>query len=140
TTGVFCRPSCGSRRPLRKNVRFFSTVAEASRAGFRACKRCRPDVDADPALTLYHEVKRKIDTSGGESITLDSLARLTGASPTRIHRAFKRALGLSPKQYLDARRGEMLRKELRSGSSVTRATIDAGYGSSSRVHDRAREV
>ncbi|HEY6219007.1 MAG TPA: bifunctional DNA-binding transcriptional regulator/O6-methylguanine-DNA methyltransferase Ada [Gemmatimonadaceae bacterium] len=139
TTGVFCRPSCGSRRPLQKNVRFFDDTAGAREAGFRPCKRCKPE-SADSSATLAAEIKRLIDTSVDGSITLGTLAKRTGATPTRIQRTFKRATGLSPKEYQEARRGARLRGKLRAGHSVTRATIDAGYSSTSRLHDRAPEM
>jgi AraC family transcriptional regulator, regulatory protein of adaptative response / methylated-DNA-[protein]-cysteine methyltransferase len=139
TTGVFCRPSCGSRRALRKNVRFFRSADDAASAGFRPCKRCRPTVE-DAAPKLVTEIRRLIDGSGDAALTLDVLARKTGATPTRVQRAFKRVTGMSPKEYQDARRGERLRHHLRTGASVSRATIEAGYGSTSRVHDRAGEV
>src|SRR5438067_2397471 len=104
TTGVFCRPSCGSRRPLRQNVRFFATTAEAKSAGIRACKRCKPG-EIDSTARLFEEVRALVDRSGDVPLTLDVLARKTGATPTRIHRTFKRATGMSPKEYQDARRG-----------------------------------
>lgn len=139
TTRVFCRPSCGARRPLRKNVRFFDSPDDAARAGFRACKRCKP-ATVDDGASLSGEVRRLIEAAGDTALTLDALARKTGATPTRIQRTFKRATGMSPKEFQDARRGERLRKHLRAGHSVTRATIDAGYASTSRLHHRAPEV
>src|SRR4051812_3454905 len=139
TTGVFCRPSCGSRRPLQKNVRFFDDTREARQAGFRPCKRCKPE-SVDVSAALAAEVKRLIDDTPDEAITLETLAKRTTATPTRIQRSFKRATGLSPKEYQDAQRGARLRRKLRDGQSVTRATIDAGYSSTSRLHDRAAEM
>jgi len=139
TTGVFCRPSCGSRRPLRQNVRFFDSPAGAVRAGFRACKRCKPTTP-DNGASLIKDVRRLIDAAGDATVTLGTLARNTGASPTRIQRTFKRATGMSPKEFQDARRGERLRKHLRAGHSVTRATLDAGYTSTSRLHHQAGEA
>ena len=139
TTGVFCRPSCGSRRPLRKNVSFFDSPSDAVGAGYRACKRCSP-ATVDRANQLLDEVRRLIDAAGEVAVTLDTLARKTGATPTRIQRAFKRATGMSPKEYQDARRGKRLREQLRAGHSVSRATIEAGYGSTSRLHHRAGDV
>jgi AraC family transcriptional regulator of adaptative response/methylated-DNA-[protein]-cysteine methyltransferase len=137
TTGVFCRPSCGSRRPLRGNVRFFDSADDAAAAGYRPCKRCRP-VEADHANALARQIRTLIDQSP-EGATLEQLARKTGATPTRVHRAFRRATGLSPKEYQDARRSGALRDRLRAGDSVTRAGIEAGYASTSRVH-RASKV
>jgi AraC family transcriptional regulator of adaptative response/methylated-DNA-[protein]-cysteine methyltransferase len=120
-------------------VHFFATPDEAMRAGFRACKRCKP-TSIDESTLLANEVCRVIEAAGEDAVTLDTLARRTGATPTRIQRAFKRATGLSPKEYQDAHRGERLRKHLRDGQNVTRATIDAGYRSTSRVHDQAGRV
>jgi AraC family transcriptional regulator of adaptative response/methylated-DNA-[protein]-cysteine methyltransferase len=137
TTGVFCRPSCGSRRPLRRNVRFFPSNAEASAAGFRACKRCRP-LDADDATLLARRIRELIEAAP-EGITLQELARRTSTTTTRVHRAFRGATGMSPKEFQDARRQGTLRKRLRAGDSVTRAAIEAGYASTSRVH-RASET
>jgi AraC family transcriptional regulator, regulatory protein of adaptative response / methylated-DNA-[protein]-cysteine methyltransferase len=91
-------------------------------------------------MMLADEVRSLIAAAGEDAVTLDALARKTGATPTRIQRTFKRATGLSPKEYQDARRGERLRKHLRDGRSVTRATIDAGYRSTSRVHDQSSRV
>ena len=139
TTRVFCRPSCGSRRPLRKNVRFFDSPPDAIAAGYRACKRCKP-ATVDNTNELFAAVRHLIDMSGEVAVTLDVLARKTGATPTRIQRAFKRATGMSPKEYQDARRGERLRGQLRAGRSVSVATIEAGYSSTSRLHLRAGEV
>jgi AraC family transcriptional regulator, regulatory protein of adaptative response / methylated-DNA-[protein]-cysteine methyltransferase len=139
TTGVFCRPSCGARRPRRQNVRFFATTDDATSAGFRACKRCKP-TEIDSTVKLFEQVRALVDRSGDVPMTLDALARETGATPTRVHRTFKRATGMSPKEYQDARRGERLRNELRAGHSVSRATVEAGYGSTSRLHHRAGDV
>src|SRR3954462_14862783 len=107
TTGVFCLPSCGSRRPLRRNVRFFTSTGDATAAGFRACKRCRP-LEGDATAILAREIRDLMEASP-DGITLHELARRTGTTTTRVHRVFKRATGLSPKEFQDARRNAKLR-------------------------------
>lgn len=136
TTGIYCRPSCGSRRPLQRNVRFFPAPPDAARAGFRACKRCRPD-DSPPTSDLADRVRQILDHRPGESLSLRAIASQAGCTASQVARAFSKATGLTPREYQDARRAERFRTELSSGRSVTRATIEAGYGSSSRVHDTA---
>lgn len=140
TTGVYCRPSCPSRRPKRDNVAFFSSVEAAERAGFRACRRCRPN----RARTPDNDVERArdyIDAHIGdladERITLELLGETVGLSPYHLQRKFKETLGLTPAQYIRARKSERLKTELKRGETVSRATYGAGYGSSSRVYDDA---
>lgn len=140
TTGVFCRPSCPARRPLRKNVRFYETPAEAERDGLRPCRRCRPLEAADGARTRrIEELCRYIREScdGGEPVTLEALARHAGMSASHLQRSFRAAVGVTPRQYVEACRLETLKRGLRAGGSVTSAIYDAGFGSSSRVYERA---
>lgn len=138
TTGVFCRPSCRSRRPLRKNVRFFLTMDQARQAGLRPCLRCRPSTERDPDLELVSELCAHIraQSGGEEDLTLPSLARRTGKSPSQLRRLFRELVGVSPRQYLEACRLESFRTELRAGESVTDAVYEAGFGSNSRVYER----
>jgi AraC family transcriptional regulator of adaptative response/methylated-DNA-[protein]-cysteine methyltransferase len=138
TTGVYCRPSCAGRLPLRKNVRFFVAREDAERAGFRACLRCRPaDVAAaDPALTRIQEVCEYIRSHAQEPLSLTMLAERAGLSRFHFQRAFKKIVGLSPKQFVDAHRLQSFRQELRKQPSVTDAIYEAGFGSSSRVYER----
>lgn len=136
TTGVFCRPSCPSRRALRKNVSFHATPEAAARAGFRACKRCRPDGTTN-AEACVAEVRRLLDAhvaEGGERPTLDRLADAVGMSPFHLQRTFKALVGATPAEYVRVRRGERFKAELRGGETVSRATYGAGYGSSSRAY------
>ena len=138
STKIFCRPSCSSRRPTRARVEFFTSPADAERAGYRACKRCRPTSaetsKIDRAVTQAAEfLARHAD----EPVTLASLAREVGVSAFHLQRAFKRALGLSPREYRDAERRRRLAERLRKGDTVSRATYEAGFGSSSRVYERA---
>ena len=138
TTGVYCRPSCPAKRPKRENVRFYKTPAEAERAGFRACKRCKPQVERfEPQVDLVARVCHHIDTHLDLSLTLARLAEVANVSPHHLQRTFKRLIGISPGQYVKSRRVASLRRELRNGHSVTSAMYDAGYGSSSRLYEGA---
>jgi AraC family transcriptional regulator of adaptative response/methylated-DNA-[protein]-cysteine methyltransferase len=140
TTGIYCRPSCPSRRPKRDNVAFFSSAESAERAGFRACQRCHPNRAKEPnrAVELARAyIDAHIATSGEERITLEALGEHVGLSPYHLQRTFKETLGLSPAQYTRARKSERLKEELKRGGTVSRATYEAGYGSSSRVYDDA---
>jgi len=139
STGVYCRPSCSSKRPRRENVVFFRVRHAAERAGFRPCKRCKPDLAerGDPNRQLVEKVCRYIDAHSDESVTLDALGRALGMSPFYLQRTFKAATGITPRAYADSRRLDALKAGLREGHSVTRSLYDAGYGSSSRLYERA---
>jgi AraC family transcriptional regulator of adaptative response/methylated-DNA-[protein]-cysteine methyltransferase len=142
STGIFCRPSCTARHPLRKNVQFFATPAEAEAAGFRACLRCKPkESTVEPSSTAAVERAREyLDSHASETVSLNTLARRAGLSPSHLQRSFKQLLGVSPKEYQDARRVGQFKKRLRAGDTVSRATYEAGFGSSSRVYERADEL
>lgn len=134
TTGVFCRPGCGSRAPLRDNTRFFASAAEASAAGFRACLRCKPEEPAkEPAVARMCAL---LERHPERAVRLAELGRLIGMSPFTAQKMFKQAMGVSPAQYQRALRGSALRRELRKGASVTEAIYEAGYGSSSRAYEQ----
>ncbi len=138
STGVYCRPSCRSRRPRPENVRIFGTPAEAARAGFRACRRCHPDdaQNRDPQLAALGRVCAAIDAA--ETLpSLAQLGRIAGLSPHHLQRVFTRRLGISPKAYGDARRLLRLKAGLKSGNGVADAVYAAGFGSASRVYERA---
>jgi len=128
TTGIYCRPSCPSRRPRRENVAFFAGPAEAMAAGFRACRRCRPHASdgsaTDRSVTAAREF---LDAHAGEPVSLARLGRAVGVSPAHLQRAFTRAVGLSPKRYHDALRRAALRRGLANGQTVMRAALDAGF-------------
>jgi AraC family transcriptional regulator of adaptative response/methylated-DNA-[protein]-cysteine methyltransferase len=137
TTGIYCRPSCPSRRPKRDNVAFFSTSAAAELAGFRACHRCRPNRAKVPHRGVERAreyIDSHIGDLGDERITLDVLGEQSGLSPYHLQRKFKEIVGLTPAQYIRARKSERLKGELKRGETVSRATFGAGYGSSSRVY------
>jgi len=138
STGVYCRPSCPSRRPYRSRVRFFDDASAAEIAGYRPCRRCRPDEAPGALLRQLELVRHYIDSHPGENVTLHRLGELAGMSPYHLQRTFKRMMGLSPKAYASARRMELMKVRLRKGDTVSRATYDAGYGSESRVYEQAR--
>ena len=137
TTGVYCRPGCPSRLPLRMNVRFYATTADAGRDGLRACKRCRPLAltATGPLTERMRDLCRHIEQHAGSVLTLDDLSRQAQLSKYHLQRSFKAIVGVSPKQYLDHVRMEDFKEKLRDqrGSSITGAIFDAGFGSLS--HD-----
>jgi AraC family transcriptional regulator, regulatory protein of adaptative response / methylated-DNA-[protein]-cysteine methyltransferase len=139
TTGVYCRPSCTSRQPLRKNVRFYERPAEAEKDGLRPCRRCKPLAKrgTDQSSERIREVCRYMNTHTGEPLKLSELASIAGMSSFHFQRTFKVRTGLTPKQYLDSRRVEKLKAELKRSGEVTQAVYEAGYGSPSRVYGRA---
>jgi AraC family transcriptional regulator, regulatory protein of adaptative response / methylated-DNA-[protein]-cysteine methyltransferase len=140
TTGVYCRPTCASRLPNRENVRFFDSRAAAERAGYRACKRCRPN--APSAGEQHADAIRRacaLMEQADPPATLDDLAAAAGLSPFHFHRLFKKTVGVTPKQYAVAARMRRLQSGLEQGETVTRAIYDAGFGSSSRVYESAAE-
>jgi len=136
TTGIYCRPSCGARRPRPENVRFYRTGSDAERAGFRACRRCRPDRSVSKTGETIAELCRYLETAN-ETPALEVLAARAGLSPWHLHRLFKSATGLTPKAYAASRRAERMRAALGRGAPVTRAVYEAGYGSGSRFYERA---
>jgi len=137
STGVFCRPSCPSRRPRRDRIRFFDTPAAAERAGFRACRRCRPADEKNEAAasTAIQRASAYLAKHATETISLAALARIARLSPSHLQRQFKKIVGLSPREYQAACRADRFRRELRSGRDVTSAIYEAGYGSPSRIYE-----
>jgi len=148
STGVFCRAGCASRRPLRANVRFFGTAAEAQAAGFRPCRRCRPttalggswgtlpggrldNASSSPLEKIRQHIERNLD----RPVRLAELGRVAQMSPFTVQRLFKREMGVSPLQYQRALRASALRASLKEGDSVTDAIYAAGFGSSSRAYE-----
>jgi AraC family transcriptional regulator, regulatory protein of adaptative response / methylated-DNA-[protein]-cysteine methyltransferase len=136
STGVYCRPSCPSRRPLRRNVIFFLRPEDAERAGFRACLRCHPRDSATPQLRKVQEVCRFIEDHLDEPLTLNALSRRFRLSPFHLQRTFRATLGVTPREYADTCRLQALKTGLKRRDSVTSAMYDAGYGSSSRLYER----
>src|SRR5881394_730934 len=129
STGIYCRPSCASRRPRRGQVTFFPIPEAAEREGYRACRRCHPTQadGGDPAIALVREACRALDAHASGTPRLDR----------RLLRAFKRVLGITPRQYRDARRVARFKHELKRRPHVSPAVYEAGYGSSSRVYERS---
>ena len=141
TTGVYCRPSCAARAALPQNVAFHATAGEAEAAGFRPCKRCKP---GQPSLAERNAAAaaaacRAIEAAE-EAPGLEALAAEAGMSPFHFHRIFKSATGVTPKAYADARRAERLRQALGETPTVTAAICEAGFGSGSRVYEKADKV
>ncbi len=138
TTGVYCRPSCGARLPRRENVRFHASPADAERAGFRPCRRCRPD-KTDGRTEAVASACRLIE----EADTMPNLATLAdaaGMSRFHFHRLFKEVTGVTPKGYADAARARRVRGALSRSGTVTEAIYDAGFNSSGRFYEASRGV
>lgn len=134
TTGVFCRPSCPSRRPRQGNVEFFDSPAQAQQAGYRACRRCLP-LEANPQAQKIEAACRFIDRNLDVTLTLTAISRHVDISPFHFQRLFKRLLGISPRQYQQAKRAGKFRQALLSEGRVTDAIYEAGYSSSSRAYE-----
>ncbi|MGN6393516.1 MAG: bifunctional DNA-binding transcriptional regulator/O6-methylguanine-DNA methyltransferase Ada [Gemmatimonadales bacterium] len=138
STRVYCRPSCPSRRPLRRNVSFFATPAQAEAAGYRACRRCRPREAETDAVRRVREAKRYLEHHLDERVTLERLGAAVGLSPYHLQRTFKRMTGLSPRAWAGARRMDRMKTRLKEGNTVSRATYDAGFSTLSRAYDHSR--
>lgn len=141
TTGIYCIPTCPSRRPSRENVTFFLDTLSAQAAGYRACKRCNPDGAEveNPQRELMIEICHYIDES--ESVpTLNELSAVFHLSPAHLQRTFKRYIGVSPYQYADAQRQRKLRAAIDTHATITDASFDAGYNSTSRLYEQAVEI
>jgi len=138
STGIYCRPSCPSRKPARENVRFFPHPSEAERAGFRACRRCGEAVSDSPAAAaIVAAACAAIESIPDQRPTLASLAGAAGVAPRKLQQLFREVLGVSPREYAEARRTGRLKTLLRNEPRVVDALYAAGYGSSSRLYERA---
>lgn len=135
TTGIYCRPSCPSRRPRRDSVEFFEDPQQAEQAGYRACLRCKPTQISTQAKAVMF-ARRLLDEAEGV-LTLAELSQRVGVSPFHLQRLFKRATGLSPREYQSARRMQHVKHGLRKGDDVTTALYDAGFGSPSRLYEKS---
>ncbi len=137
TTGVYCRPSCAARRPRHENVRFYDTCAAAERAGFRPCRRCKPQTAADAGhATAIAKACRTIEQAE-EMPRLEALAVAAELSRFHFHRLFKSATGLTPRQYAVAHRAKRVRDDLPKSGTVTQAIYDAGFNSSGRFYEQS---
>jgi AraC family transcriptional regulator of adaptative response/methylated-DNA-[protein]-cysteine methyltransferase len=147
STGIYCRPSCASRKPRREQVIFFPLPEAAEQKGFRACRRCSPRAAQlhDPRAEAVSRVCRRIDSqirTGSEDdsnnrLTLNALGATVSLGPHQLERAFRRVMGITPRQYADAQRMRRLKSSLKRGDDVTTALYDAGYSSSSRLYERS---
>lgn len=141
TTGVYCRPGCPSRRPRRENVRFHASWVDAESAGFRACRRCRPN---EPSLAERHAeavaAACRLIEAAEEMPALEALAESAGMSRFHFHRVFKAATGCTPRGYAAAHRANRTRDALRKGATVTDALYDAGFNSNGRFYAAAPEI
>jgi AraC family transcriptional regulator of adaptative response/methylated-DNA-[protein]-cysteine methyltransferase len=144
STKIYCKPSCASRRPNRKQVSFFPSPALAEAAGYRACKRCEPDLaeaKADPQATAIATVTEYLKEHAEERTRLDDVAKATGVGKLTILRGFKRVLGVSPGQYAKEARLERFKDKVREPrqrkAPITDAIYEAGYGSSSRLYEKS---
>jgi AraC family transcriptional regulator of adaptative response/methylated-DNA-[protein]-cysteine methyltransferase len=137
STGIYCRPSCPARRPQRERVQFFALPSEAEQAGFRACKRCQPDrtVRDEPHLKLIQQMCQYLVEASDHTVTLDELAKHFNVSPFHLQRTFKRLVGVTPRQFAEARRLERFKEHLKMLDPVTDAIYEAGYQSNSRAYE-----
>lgn len=141
TTGIYCRPSCPSRHARPENVRFFATRADAEAAGFRPCRRCKPD---QPSLTAQYTARVveacRIIAAAETPPDLRELSGRVGMSPYHFHRVFRQITGVTPRQYAAAQRENRLRSELERTNTVTEAIFNSGYNSNSRFYERSNEM
>jgi AraC family transcriptional regulator of adaptative response/methylated-DNA-[protein]-cysteine methyltransferase len=136
TTGVFCRPGCSSRLPLRENVEFFDSYRDAVLAGYRPCKRCEPGAESqsERVAEVIVQACRRLEQAETPP-KLDELAGEAGLSPWYFHRLFTKVVGVTPKQYALTQQRQRFRNSLKSSRSVTEAIYDSGFGSSSRLRE-----
>ena len=147
STGVYCRASCPSRRPKREQVTFFELPEAAEQAGYRACRRCLPNSvalrnpAAETVARVCREIERQLSSETGEGgaagVKLSALSEAAKMSPDQLQRAFRKMMRISPRQYADSLRMKRLKSRLKKGDDVTTALYEAGFGSSSRLYERA---
>lgn len=133
STGIFCRPTCPSRRPRRERVQFFDTSADALESGFRPCKRCRPQAASAEAEFVQQVVDAIVGWEDGQP-TLNDLALITGMSPGHLQRKFKAATGVSPAEFARQRRIDRFKTQLKGGQDVTTSMYEAGFESSASMY------
>jgi AraC family transcriptional regulator, regulatory protein of adaptative response / methylated-DNA-[protein]-cysteine methyltransferase len=136
STRIYCRPSCPARRPLRRNVVFFHTGAEAEQQGFRPCRRCRPNEVAG-SVALVENAAQELAQSSEDSVRFSVLAARLGTTAATLRRAFLQTTGLRPRELAAALRLTRFKKMLREGRSIADALYETGYGSTSRVYERS---
>ena len=139
STGIFCRPTCPSRRPRQSQALFFAAPEEARIAGFRPCRRCLPDrveEDADLARRACDFIDDRLEDDQA-SPSVAEISGALGVTPSRLQRIFRKAVGLTPLQYARAQRLKRFKASVREGEKVSEAIYEAGYGSSSRLYESA---
>lgn len=139
TTGIYCLNTCPSRRPHSENVLYFESATEAEASGYRPCKRCRPRDNGhpDPTVGKVLAACRLLEDPAEQPPTLAALGARTGMSPGHLRRKFTQMIGVSPRRYGEARRFERLRHKLRNGDDIAGAVYESGFGSGSRVYEKA---
>jgi len=138
TTGIYCRPSCPARRPHRAHVRFFDVSTDAETAGYRACQRCQPQAPEDEMTRAMGEISTYIAAHVEADLSLRQLSSRFALSPSHLQRTFKRIVGVSPRQYVEACRHNAMKQALREDVAVTEAIFGAGYRSSSSLYQDVR--
>ena len=138
TTGIYCRPTCPSRRPKPESVEFYRAPGDAERAGYRPCKRCEPH-QRDRQRAAVLTACRYIEAHCDERLTLKTLGRDAKLSPFHLQRLFRRIVGVSPREYQEAQRMARLKTAISNGSTLSAATFDAGFGSSSRLYEKSAQ-
>lgn len=140
TTGIYCRPSCTSKLPKKDNVEFFVTSDDAESAGYRACKRCKPNTTSKGQETKQKIIDAcRIIEKSESPVTLDELATKVNLSPYHFHRIFKKMVGVTPKQYGSRHQSQRFQENLIASSSVTDAIYSSGYSSSGGAYDQKRD-
>src|SRR5258708_10102159 len=135
STHIYCRPSCPARRPLRRNVLFFSTREEAEKHGFRPCLRCKPN-EASGAVVLVERAARLLADAGEEGLRLKSIAEKLNTTTATLRRAFRQVTKLTPRDLAEALRLQRFKKKLRARTPITEAPYETAYGSAGRQCDR----
>ena len=140
TTGIYCKPSCPAKTPKRENITFFASQAEAEQSGFRACLRCKPDAEnaINPVVEMIKRVCAFLTNNHADNVSLETLSAELGVSRSHLQRTFKRALGVSPKEFADAQRIENFKKQV-AQADVTTALYESGFGSSRALYENAAQ-
>jgi len=139
TTRIYCRPSCPSRRPKPENLVLFDSPSEAEEAGYRACLRCDPSEYHPPNEAFVERITNYIARNIDEKLTLGLLSDEFNVSKYHLQRTFKSVLGMSPRQYIEARRLELFKSNIRNGENVASAMSGSGFKSRSRLYEKVPE-
>lgn len=137
STGIFCRPTCPSRRPSRKQTLFFFSLDEASQAGFRPCKRCQPEQSTSAPVERVKIACQLIAENLHQPLSLTELGQRVGSSPYHLQRTFKQQLGMSPREYAQALRLENFKTKAQADKTLVAALYDAGFGSSRALYQNS---